>query len=205
MSSKGYYTVFGEYKTINDNVIEHMSDNNDDIDCPEGMKCIPANEYQNMESQILEKMMRKMQNMDRKMQNMDDRLDKISVAASDQPHFDHSMIQTVAGDEVEHSGHSMSIIEKQQRIIDSVAGDEVEHSGMPTTDDICEYEFTNVKFEENSECEGHLKFMNNLCKDEVYRSESVDQCNKYREYANNFCGDSEYRGSNEDFCKDLSS
>ena len=129
-----------------------------------------------MESQILEKMMRKMQ-------NMDDRLNAISVAASDQHHFDHSMTQTVAGDEVEHSG-------------------------MPTIDDMCENEFNNGKFEENTGCEDHLKFINNLCKEEDYKnhsSESVDQCNKYKEYANNFCGDSEYRKSNEDFCKDLSS
>lgn len=183
MSSKGYYTVFGEYKTINDNVIEHMSDDNDDIGCPEGMKCIPANEYQNMESQILEKMMRKMQNMDGKMQNMDDRLNAISVAASDQPHFDHSMIQTVAGDEVEYSD-------------------------MPTIDDICENEFNNGKFEENTGCEDHVKFINNLCKEEDYKnhnSETVDQCNKYREYANNFCEDSEYRKSNVELCKDFSS
>ena len=197
MSSKGYYTVFGEYKTINDNVIEHMSDDNDDINCPEGMKCIPANEYQNMESQILEKMMRKMQ-------NMDDRLNAISVAASDQQQF---------GDEVEHSGHSMSLFEKQHKIIDSEDGinclgpgnnykeNQEKCNDMLTKDEICEN-----NYEDNKEmCNGHLKNMIDKCNDESYYDDSKteDSCSRYREIAKSFCGDPDFDDKVE-LCKDFS-
>lgn len=62
MSSKGYYTAFGEYKTTANNIVEHMTDDgvhqehsdddhhHDNIECPDGYVCIPNDLFNEMKT-----------------------------------------------------------------------------------------------------------------------------------------------------------
>ena len=48
MSKNGYYTAFGEFKTINNNVVEHMTEQDQPTDCPEGYVCLLESEYNHL-------------------------------------------------------------------------------------------------------------------------------------------------------------
>ena len=48
MSKNGYYTAFGEFKTINSNVVEHMTEQDQPTDCPEGYVCLLESEYNHL-------------------------------------------------------------------------------------------------------------------------------------------------------------
>ena len=56
MSSKGYYTAFGEFKTISNDIVEHMTQEepvkNDHVDCPDGYVCMPKDIFNSMRSYI---------------------------------------------------------------------------------------------------------------------------------------------------------
>ena len=56
MSSKGYYTAFGEFKTISNDIVEHMTEEEpvkaEHVDCPDGYVCMPEDIFNSMRSYI---------------------------------------------------------------------------------------------------------------------------------------------------------
>ena len=54
--SKGYYTAFGEFKTISNDIVEHMTQEEpvkaEHVDCPDGYVCMPKDIFNSMRSYI---------------------------------------------------------------------------------------------------------------------------------------------------------